>query len=94
MLPRNPSPTPKTRLGCGFLFVSVLLTCVLLAINGLIVTNVYYASRPGLPDALQDMRVAQAVIFLGPVLLLLVEWWICDVALDWIRPQRQPVDKG
>jgi hypothetical protein len=85
---------PKTRLGCGFLCVSVLLTCILLAINGLIVANVYYASRPGLPDALQDQRVAQAIVFLGPIFLLFIEWWICDVALDWLRPMQQPADKG
>jgi hypothetical protein len=82
-------PTPKARLGCGFLLVSGLLTCVLLSINGLIVTNVLQASWPGLPDTLRDQRMAQALVFLVPVLLLFIEWWICDVALDWLRPQQR-----
>jgi hypothetical protein len=86
---RSVKLTPKTRLGWGFLLVSALLTCVLLAINGLIVTNVFYATLPGLPESIRQPRVAQAIVFLGPVLLLFVEWWICDVALDWLRPQRR-----
>src|SRR5262245_25267702 len=77
----------KTRLGCGFLLVSAALTCVLLGINGLIVTNLVQAASPG-AQPLRDQRAAQAIVFLGPVLLLFVEWWICDVALDWLRPQR------
>jgi hypothetical protein len=76
-------------LGCGFLLVSVVLTCVLLGINGLIVSNLFYASQAGLPEELKQPRVAQAVVFLGPVVLLFVEWWVCDVALDWLRPQRR-----
>src|SRR5262245_44905122 len=82
------SPLPgRARLGCGFLLVSTGLTCVLLAINGLIVTNLVAAYSPG-PLPLQNQRVAQAIVFLGPVTLLFVEWWIFDVTLDWLRPQR------
>ncbi|HZN33076.1 MAG TPA: hypothetical protein VFB80_04625 [Pirellulaceae bacterium] len=77
----------KARLGCGFLLVSAALTCVMLAINGLIVTNLVAAYSPG-PLPLENQRVAQAAVFLGPVVLLFVEWWIFDVALDWLRPQR------
>lgn len=77
---------PKTRLGCGFLVVSALLTCILLGINALIVTNAYDASRQALPETLRHKGVEQAILFLGPVLLLYIEWWICDVAIDWLRP--------
>lgn len=80
---------PKARIGCGFLVVSALLTCVLLAINGLIVMNMVNAIMPSLPDEWKQPRVAQAVVFLGPLGLLVVEWWICDVALDWLRPIRE-----
>jgi uncharacterized membrane protein len=73
----------KTRFGCGFLLVSAVLTCVLLAINALVVTNLVQAM---LPES-RNQRLAQAAVFLGPILLLFVEWWICDVALDWFRPQ-------
>jgi hypothetical protein len=79
--------TPRTRLGCGFLCVSALLTCVLLAINGLIVMNLVNAVLPMLPaEWRQHTRLGQAAVFVGPLLLLLIEWWICDVTIDWLRP--------
>lgn len=77
--------TGKTRFGCGFLLVSAVLTCLLLAINALVVTNLVQAMLP--ESRTQNQRLAQAAVFLGPILLLFVEWWICDVALDWFRPQ-------
>jgi hypothetical protein len=83
---------PQNRLGCGFLLVSAMLTCILLGINGLIVMNVVTAVMPLLSEAMQRPRIAQAVVFLGPVLLLFIEWWICDVALDWLQPQRRRTD--
>jgi hypothetical protein len=82
-------PNPKTRLGCGFLCVSAILTCVLLAINGLIVMNLVNAVVPTLPPEWREPRIAQAAVFLGPLLLLLVEWWVCDVTIDWLRPAAQ-----
>jgi hypothetical protein len=81
--------TPKTRVGCGFLIVAALLTCVLLGINGLIVMNLVNAVQPTLPmDWRHHTRVGQAVVFVGPLLLLVIEWWICDVTIDWLRPMR------
>src|SRR5437762_14325314 len=59
-------PKPQARIGCGFLIVSTLLTCVLLGINGLIVLNVYHASRAGLPESFRRPQVEQASVFLGP----------------------------
>ena len=85
MPPRTSLPA-KTRLGCGFLVVSAILTCILLGINALIVTNAYDASRQALPETLRHKEAEQAILFLGPVLLLFIEWWICDVAIDWLRP--------
>jgi hypothetical protein len=84
----------KTRIGCGFLLVSAVLTCVLLGINGLIVMNLVNAVLPTLPEGWRQPRVAQAAVFLGPLALLLIEWWICDVAIDWLRPMRRSTDKG
>jgi hypothetical protein len=66
---------------------------VLLAINGLIVMNLVNAVLPTLPEEWHEPRVAQAAVFLGPLALLVIEWWVCDVALDWLRPIR-PNDKN
>ena len=89
-MPERRNSSPKPRIGCGFLCVSALLTCILLAINGLIVMNLVNAILPTLPDVWHQPNIAQAIVFLGPVLLLVIEWWACDVALDWLRPMGGP----
>jgi hypothetical protein len=91
----TPKPTtPRTRLGCGFLCVSALLTCVLLAINGLIVLNLYNSIEPTLPSEWRSepRRMLQAIVFIAPLVLLLIEWWVCDVTIDWLRPLRRDTD--
>jgi hypothetical protein len=78
---------PRTRIGCGFLVVASLLTCVLLGINGLIVMNLVNAVLPTLPPEWRhNSRIAQAAVFVGPLVLLVIEWWICDVTIDWLKP--------
>jgi hypothetical protein len=84
------TPTPKARIGYGFLLVSAGLTCVLLAINGLIVMNLVNAMLPSLMgDWRNPKHFGQAAVFIGPVVLLVIEWWICDVVIDWLRPIRR-----
>jgi hypothetical protein len=82
--------TPRTRLGCGYLLFAIAISCVLLTINGLIVTNAYYTFAVGMPSGTIHPRLGQAIVFLGPVLLLFVEWWIFDIATDWLRPASAP----
>jgi len=63
-----------------------MLTCVLLGINGLIVMNLVNA----VPDEWRlKLRFGQAMVFIGPLVLLVIEWWICDVTIDWLRPLRR-----
>lgn len=78
-----------SRLGCGYVLATVLITCVLLVLNGLIVSNVYQTAAGGLPEIFRDRRWAQAIVFLGPVFLLVIQWWAYDVAVDWLWPRRQ-----
>ena len=82
---------PRTRLGCGFLCVAALLTCVLLSINGLIVLNLYNSLDPTFPEEWRrdPPRMLRAVIFTAPLFLLVIEWWVCDVTIDWLRPLRK-----
>jgi len=72
--------------GCLSLLAAVLLACVLLVGNGFLVAFILGAAIPRLPAAWNPARSAQAVMFLGPVLLLVVEWWAYDVLTDWIFP--------
>ncbi|MDX1948855.1 MAG: hypothetical protein SFU86_25935 [Pirellulaceae bacterium] len=88
-MPKLPTSS-LSRLGCGYVLMTILVTCVLLVLNGLIVTNVYQAAARGLPEMLRDRRSAQAIVFLGPVFLLAIQWWAWDVAVDWLWPTRHP----
>jgi hypothetical protein len=93
-MPNKPVSSPKTRLGCGFLCVSAVLTCIMFAINGLIVMNLVSAVLPTLPGRWRESWLPQAAVFVGPLLLLLIEWWVSDVTIDWLRPMRRPPEKG
>jgi hypothetical protein len=79
---------PVARLGCGFLLLVVIVSCVLLALDGMIVSNVFSRVRESLPPLFKDPRWSQAIVFVGPVLLLAIQWWAYDVAVDWLRPMR------
>jgi hypothetical protein len=90
------SPTRSTstaRLGCGFILLTVLVSCALLVINGMIVGNVLTSVFDSLPAVLRQQRWMQTINFLGPVLILVVQWWAYDVAVDWLLPMRQRSDK-
>ena len=79
-------PTLFLRLGCGHLLGSLVLACLLLALNGIAVASLYHAWTNRLADFWRHPRVAQTILFLGPVLLLLVQWWAIDVIVDYFRP--------
>jgi len=83
---------PRTRLGCGYVLMSMFITCLLLIINGLIVTAIFFTLTAPLPPGSIHPRLGQGIVFLGPILLLLVEWWAFDVASDWLRPR--PAKQG
>jgi len=76
------------RLGCGFIALVVVVSCALLAMNGLIVSHVLRSAGDSLPAVLRQARWIQAISFLGPVLMLVVQWWAYDVAVDWLWPLR------
>jgi hypothetical protein len=86
-------PSSPARLGCGFILLTVLVSCTLLALNGMIVSNVLDSIRASLPPPLNEQRWMQTFYFLGPVLLLVVQCWAYDVAVDWLWPIRQRATK-
>jgi hypothetical protein len=86
------SPKPRTRLGCGYLLFTLVVTCVLLFINGLIVRNTFFALTA--QQGAIHPQLGQTIVFLGPILLLFLEWWSFDVASDWLRPRRPEAGRG
>jgi hypothetical protein len=84
-------PSLLLRLGCGHLLGALILACALLTINGIAVASLYHGWSLRLSEFWRNPRVAQAVLFLGPLFLLVVEWWAIDVIVDYVRPLRRSV---
>jgi hypothetical protein len=86
---RVPRNATLSSLGCGFTLLTALAACLLLVLNGLIVGNVYGSTAEVLPALLREPRWAQTIVFVGPVLLMVVQFWAYDVAVDWLWPTPQ-----
>lgn len=84
-------PPPRTRRdGCGFAFGTSIFTCVLLILNGVLVTAIYHWAFPGgAPTSLQRIKFVQLFMFVGPVLLLFVEWTLFDFGVRRILLARR-----
>ena len=67
----------------------VLVSCALLAVNGFIVRHVFAEVEPALPPFFHQGKWKQAIVYLSPVLLLVVQWWAYDVLTDWLLPMRR-----
>lgn len=83
-------PAKATGLGPGCLFAgtSTAMTCMLLFINGSMVTAVYSAVAETGPAIMQDPRLLQFVLFVGPVLLVVAQWVMIDYVVS--RMRRSP----
>ena len=89
----SPRSISLSRLGCGYLLLTLLVTCLLLVLNSLIISNLMRTSQGGLPDFLKDRRWVQAIVFVGPLVLVVIQWWAYDVAIDWLWPARSRLAK-
>lgn len=92
--PASDRPSLPLRLGCGPLFFSLLVACVLLTINGIAVASLYQAWTPRLAEFWKNARVAQAVLFLGPLAMLVLQWLALDVLVDWLRPLPRQTEEA
>jgi hypothetical protein len=82
------------RLGLAPLCITLLIGCLLLVGNGVLISSLYHSRSPYLPEFWRNARVAQAVLFVGPVLLLAFQWLAFDILVDWIRPMKyEPRDR-
>ncbi len=68
--------------GCGFLLGTCFVTCALLIVNGIVVSHAYNWFAPPEPSFFARPRVAQAILYAGPVALLFIEWWLLDLLVD------------
>jgi hypothetical protein len=78
----------KGRPGWGFLFATGLFACLLLLFNGAVTAALYNNFLAIGPRAMENSKVEQFVLFVGPITLLFIEWWIADFAIDRWRVFR------
>jgi hypothetical protein len=72
----------------------VLLTCVFscffLVLNSALISKIYPPLADQGPALLGHPRVVQAVMFIGPVVLVFIEWWLVDLVVELVTPRRDP----
>jgi len=78
---------PRTE-GCGYLVLTCFVTCFLLVLNSAVVSTFYPPLAAAGPSFMRHARVAQMFMYLGPVVLIFLEWWIVDLAVEAVTPVR------
>ncbi len=82
--------------GCFFVFITAVFACMVILVNGLILSGFYEPIESfaknlvGFDSAFQRREsqerfvhfITRSVMYLGPVLLLVVQWWLLDLVLD------------
>lgn len=84
-MPRQRSAASGVGPGCLYAATSTVVTCVLLFINGSMVTAIYAAVAETGPAVMHDPRLLQFVLFVGPVLLVVAQWVMIDYVLSRLR---------
>lgn len=68
--------------GCGFIIISCVVTCFFLIVNSILVMSFYSWYVEIGPAIIKNERFAQALLFVTPVLMVFVEWWLIDFLVD------------
>lgn len=75
--------------GCGFVSLTFLFSCSFLILNSALISK-FVPPPEAAPWLLARPGVNQAVLFVGPVILIFVEWWLADFVVGLVTPQRDP----
>lgn len=74
--------------GCLFALVSTIVTGVLLFLNGALVLALLDSWAPALPGWMQKREFMQFVLFVGPVVLVVLQWMMIDYLRRHLRWSR------
>jgi len=74
----------------GFLFQvkTVLLMCVLLVLNVAFVASLFRTVAREGPEWLRHPKVEQMILLIGPLVVLIIQWWLIDVLRYQLRGVR------
>ncbi|HPM82377.1 MAG TPA: hypothetical protein PLF81_16830 [Candidatus Anammoximicrobium sp.] len=73
--------------GCGFVLLTFLFSCFFLILNSALISKLVPPPEAA-PWLLARPGVNQAVLFVGPVILIFLEWWLADFVVGLLTPQR------
>ena len=73
--------------GCGFVLLTFLFSCLFLLLNSALISRFVPAPETA-PGLLARQGVNQAVLFVGPVILIFVEWWLVDLVVALVTRRR------
>ncbi|MDP7206292.1 MAG: hypothetical protein QGH11_12030 [Pirellulaceae bacterium] len=75
----------------GFRFVlgTCAVTCLLLVFNGVLVASIYFHNVGS--DGVLDRypKLTQAAVFMAPIVLVIIQWWIIDVVSRTLARRRE-----
>ena len=74
--------------GCGNWLFTCVISLLFLLLNVALIRAFYTTLTPFSPRLLREIRLAQAVAILGPIVLLLLEWWIVEFLADLLALRR------
>ena len=81
---------PSDRITLGrIVFWSSVFAAFMLSLNAFVLANIYPIFERFGPRVMDDPRFRQAFLFVGPVLLLVAQWWILDRIVDWRDARAQ-----
>lgn len=83
--PATSPPREVSSTGCGFLGATCVVSCVFLFLNVAIVSTLYPVLAGWGPELLKNERVAQAILYAAPILLVFCEWWLVDWVVAKLR---------
>jgi hypothetical protein len=74
--------------GCAFALLSALVACILLVLNGGLVWLVYLeVVESQLSEGMRESGIPQFALFVGPVVLLVLQWLAFDFLVGQFRRQ-------
>lgn len=73
-------------LGVAQTFGFLVVAAVLLLLNSTLVASLFQVAQDKFPAFLRNQRVNQGILFVVPVWLLVLEYWLYDRILDALFP--------
>ena len=81
----HPPTRRSSSVGCLSILIVGIITCGMVVVNSVLVAVILPAITKGLPVSWYRPKLAQSLLFILPVILTLIEWWI----IDWITDLRR-----